>query len=215
MTREQSYIPAMGQHWLLFLYDPLNRLWGVPQTHRALLDQAAVRPGQDVLEIGTGTGNLLLAQARRTPGARLRGIDPDEAGLRRARRKARRARSEIVFERAYAGRLPFAPDSFDRVLSSFMLHHLDAAESQRAFREIHRVLRPGGEAHVVDIAGLAPGHRAGKRHPHLVGDLPARVLDGLRAAGLTAEQTGRTAKHVFYRATRTVGAAWADHPLAP
>lgn len=201
MTQEQSYLPAMGQHWLGFLYDPLTRLWGVPRVHAQLLDRAGVRPGHRVLEIGCGTGNLLLSLARRTEGVQLQGIDPDESALRRARRKARRAGAEISFERAFAGRLPVPDAGLDRVLSSLMLHHLDAAESARAFGEIRRVLRPGGEVHIVDIAGLAPGHRAGRRHPHLVGDLPARVLGGLSDAGLgEPRENGRSGRYVFYRA---------------
>ncbi|MEU4423237.1 methyltransferase domain-containing protein [Actinoplanes sp. NPDC024001] len=201
----QDYLPAMGQHWLLFLYDPLTRFWGVPKVHGALLDRAGLQPGQHVLDIGCGTGNLLLALARRLPGVRLSGIDPDPAGLRRARRKARRAGAQIDFQQAYAGSLPFPDASVDRVLSSFMLHHLGDEETARAAAEIKRVLRPGGQVHIVDVAGLHSTGRLARKHPHLTGDLPAKVLGTLRAAGLTeAAENGRGSDrfggHVFYRA---------------
>ncbi|MFC7531887.1 class I SAM-dependent methyltransferase [Actinoplanes sp. GCM10030250] len=209
MTKTSShpddYIPAMGKHWLLFLYEPLTRFWGVPRVHAELLDRARIEEGHQVLEIGCGPGDLLRAQGRRTPGVQLHGIDPDPAALRRARRKSRRAGLEVSFKQAYAGSLPFPDAVFDRVLSSLMLHHLDPEETARAVAEVRRVLRPGGELHIVDIAGLPPGHRAARRHPQLVGDLPARVLTTLRDAGLTdVAETGRGHRrfgdYVFYRA---------------
>ncbi|MBG0564375.1 class I SAM-dependent methyltransferase [Actinoplanes aureus] len=205
-TARHDYLPAMGQRWLLFLYDPLTRLWGVPKVHEELLDRADVRPGQDVLDIGCGTGNLLIALAERASGVHLNGIDPDPAGLRRARRKARRAGAKIEFKQAYAGSLPFPDASLDRVLSSFMLHHLGEEETARAMGEIKRVLRPGGQLHIVDVSGVAKsGRRLARRHPHLVGDLPARVLGTLRAAGFSevtenGRGSGRFGGHVFYRA---------------
>ncbi|GIE28284.1 hypothetical protein Ait01nite_013290 [Actinoplanes italicus] len=148
-----DYLPAAGKAWLLPLYDPLSLLFGVRRLHRALLDQAAPVPGQRVLEIGCGTGNLLGVLARRTRGLDLTGIDPDPDALRRARRKAARAGLTIDYRRGYAGDLPFDDASVDVVLSSLMLHHLDEAGRDRALAEARRVLRPGGGLHVVDIDG--------------------------------------------------------------
>lgn len=118
----------------------------LPRVHAALLDRAEVRPAQRVLEIGCGPGDLLMALGRRVPGAELTGIDPDLPALRRARRKASRRNIQVRFERAYADELPYPDDSFDRVLSSYMLHHLDAEQQVAAMREVARVLRPGGAA---------------------------------------------------------------------
>lgn len=87
-TQERPYLPAMGKRWLLPLYDPFTRLAGVGRMHEQLLDRARIQPGQEILEIGCGTGNLLLALARRRTDVRLVGIDPDPDALRRARRKA-------------------------------------------------------------------------------------------------------------------------------
>ncbi|MEV6303240.1 class I SAM-dependent methyltransferase [Actinoplanes sp. NPDC051861] len=204
-TKSHDYLPAMGKSWLLFLYEPLTRLWGVPKVRAELLDRANIEPGHRVLEIGCGPGDLLLAQAARASGVHLMGIDPDPAALRRAKRKARRARAEIKFERAYARSLPVPDRSVDRVLSSLMIHHLDPAETASAVAEIRRVLRPGGEVHILDIAGLPEGHRAGRKHPYLVGDLPGRVLAALRDGGLTdVAENGRGharfGDYVLYRA---------------
>lgn len=152
-TPDGDYLPGAGRHWLLPLYDPLSRLTGVGRLHRLLLDAAGVRSGQRVLEIGCGTGNLITALARRTPGVDAVGIDPDPAALRRARRKAAKAGAEIRFEVAFAARLPLPDDHVDHVLSSLMMHHLDDTGREQALREVARVLRPGGRLHVLDLEG--------------------------------------------------------------
>lgn len=208
---EQTYIPAMGRRWLLPLYDPFTRLAGVGRVHDQLLDRAELRGGQRILEIGCGTGNLLAALVRRLPDAEALGIDPDPGALAKARRKAARRKLPIRYERAFAGELPVPDGSVDRVLSSFMLHHLDDDERARALREVRRVLRPGGQVHVVDVDGR-PSGRAGRRgvahrHPLVAGSVPERVLPAFGQAGLTdVAENGRGSMrfggYVFYRAVR-------------
>ncbi|WP_328824318.1 class I SAM-dependent methyltransferase [Verrucosispora sioxanthis] len=137
-TDAQQYLPGMGKHWLLPLYDPFSRLAGIGRIHGQLMDRANLRSDQRILEIGCGTGNLLTALGRRLRDIDALGIDPDPAALRRARRKAARYGLPIRYEQAFAGALPLPDDSVDRVLSAFMLHHLDDDERARALR------RPGG-----------------------------------------------------------------------
>ena len=208
---DRSYLPPMGRRWLLPLYDPLTRLAGVSGLHDGLADRATIQPGHRVLEIGCGTGNLLVTVARRHPGAEVIGIDPDPAALRRARRKANRARLPVRLERAFAGKLPFPDGSIDRILSSLMLHHLDDDEKPRAMREIRRVLRPGGQLHLVDFAGTPPkrglsGHLL-HRSTRLAGTLGDRVLAAMREADLidVAENghgRSRLGGYTYYHATR-------------
>ena len=208
---ERPFLPGMSRNWLLPLYDPLTRLLGVRRVHRRLLDQAGVGPGQRVLEIGCGTGNLLLAAKQTQPAATVVGLDPDLTALARAQRKARRRGLAVQLDRGYADQLPYADDSVDVVLSSFMLHHVPADEREPAIREVRRVLRPGGALHLVDIggtAGPADGWIARRAHRHEltrehVGD---GIPDLLRRAGFTdVSEIGSDARrHVgrftFYRA---------------
>lgn len=155
-NERHDYLPAAGRDALLPFYDAFTRLLGAPKVHRTLIDQAGFAPGQDVLEIGCGTGNLAMLVKRTQPGVRFVGSDPDPLALARAQRKAR-GLDGIRFERGYAQRLPYEDGDFDRVLSAFMFHHLDHDVKVATAAEIWRVLRPGGSLHLADFAGGTHG----------------------------------------------------------
>ena len=63
----KTYLPAAGKAWLLPLYDPFTKVLGVEASHRELINQAGINPGQRVLEIGCGTGNLAILVKRLNP----------------------------------------------------------------------------------------------------------------------------------------------------
>jgi ubiquinone/menaquinone biosynthesis C-methylase UbiE len=196
--KHRSFIPAAGVDALLPFYDPLVRLLGrEEQTRGRLVAEAAIRPGQRVLEIGCGTGSLVLRVKQQHPAASVTGLDPDAKALARASAKAARAGAEIAFEQGFADALPWPDACFDRVLSSLMLHHLTTDEKQRALAEARRVLAPGGSLHVLDFG--PPGgwldraltaliHHGERLDDNLAGRLP----DLMHRAGLRdARETGR------------------------
>jgi SAM-dependent methyltransferase len=209
----RRYIPAMGQHWLLPLYDPLQRLLGIGSMHRWLLDQAGVRGGQRVLEIGCGTGNLALLVKRLHPHAEVVGIDPDPQALARARSKAARESLTVQLDRGFAERLPYPDASFDHVLSALMLHHLRLDQQIDALREARRTLRPGGALHLLDFGGSTVHSDDGlgarlfhrSRHNHFVDDIPALMLK----AGF------EDATEVGHRITRILGRLTCFRATAP
>ena len=118
-----------------------------------------VAPGADelVLDIGTGTGALLRALARR-PGRPRRaiGIDASAPMLRRAAPLPDGWR----LINGDARRLPFDDASIDVITCAFLLHLLDAASRRMVLREIARVLRPDGR--VVLVTLQAPGGLVGR-----------------------------------------------------
>lgn len=150
MTR--TYIPALSFDLLTPLYDPLMK-WLIRESRFKipLVKQANIQTGQHVLDLGCGTGTLTILVKRTHPGAVVFGLDADARALGIARDKAAKEGVSVALHRGMAHQLPYPDNSFDRVLSCLMLHHLDTANKGRALREVFRVLRPGGEFHVADF----------------------------------------------------------------
>lgn len=141
----------MGAPAMLPFYDLFGRAAGIDSAYWQLVAQAGITPGARVLEIGCGSGNVLLLAARAVPDAVFTGVDPDRAALDLAAKKAAEQGATISFEHGYAQDLAAADGSVDRVLSSLMFHHLPAHDQVEALREVRRVLAPGGSLHLVDL----------------------------------------------------------------
>ena len=101
--------------------------------------------GLKVLEIGCGLGTdgAQFAQA----GADYTGVDLTEAAVELASKRFEMFGIAGRFQTADAEQLQFADDTFDLVYSHGVLHH--TPETEKAIREVHRVLRPGGRAMVM------------------------------------------------------------------
>ena len=156
-TTTEKFVPAAGHDLLLPLYDPLTVLFGFARARRQMLARAGIRPGERVLDVGCGTGTLLVALGQAHPEVEAVGLDPDPRALARAERKLRRAGLEPRLERGSADALGFGPESFDCVLSSFMFHHLDAGAQRAMLREVLRVLKPHGRLELMDFEGRPRG----------------------------------------------------------
>jgi ubiquinone/menaquinone biosynthesis C-methylase UbiE len=184
---ERSYLPAMGKRWLLPLYDPLLKLLGVDKTKRRLIEQAELKSGFRVLDIGCGTGSLAVLIKRMHPEVEVIGVDPDPAALSLSERKASRGGLAIEFDRGFSDHMSYPDASFDRVFSSFMFHHLEPSERAATLREIRRVLKSGGSLHLLDFAPRdGNGHRHHRHHrsPHEESRFEGRVVDLMSEAGL-------------------------------
>lgn len=187
-TTHKHFLPAMGQHGPLAMYDPFTRLIGARRLHERLIDQARLRASDRILDIGCGTGNLTVLVAKRYPAATVVGLDPDPASLDRARRKAVRNKITASFDQAFAEALPYPDASFDVVLCALALHHVTEEHRIQALREIARVLRPGGNFHLLEMAksdDFRPINRLvhRSRHGRTWGELDIVAL--LKHAGLT------------------------------
>jgi len=109
---------------------------------------ADVPLGDHILEIGAGAGAATTELRRRTP--RVTSLEYDQA---LARKLAQHGGQRAGIVQGDAASLPFADASFSCALAILVLHHLKSSALQdRAFAEIHRVLRPGG----IILAGEIP-----------------------------------------------------------
>jgi ubiquinone/menaquinone biosynthesis C-methylase UbiE len=187
---QKTYLPAAGHDWMLPLYDPLVKLLGGDRARRALLDQGLIRPGHRVLDIGCGTGTLVVLLKRLHPDVDVIGVDPDPKALARARRKAERASVSVHLDQGFSGALPYADASVDRAFSSFMFHHLEAGEKEAMLREVRRVLKPGGVFSLLDFGGPELGEngflaRLIHSTHHLRDNSEDRILALMSQAGFT------------------------------
>jgi ubiquinone/menaquinone biosynthesis C-methylase UbiE len=141
-----------------------------------ILDLVLTGRGQlDALDAGCGTGFLSFELAAR--GHRVTGVDFAPAMVAEARRKAAAHGVPIRLEEADAEQLPFAPGSFDLVISRHVLWTLPHPEA--AIDEWIRVLRPGARLVILDgqfdagaLAGSAGGARASNEYAAIGDQLP-------------------------------------------
>jgi len=108
-----------------------------PRVLQALLETGGAGRTSQVLEVGCGSGNYIVA-LQSLSGAACWGIDPSEQMLSRARARS----ANIHFQSGRAERLDFAPGFFDLVFSVDVIHHLSHPPAY--FQEASRVLRAGG-----------------------------------------------------------------------
>ena len=136
-------------------YDWLARvitLGGERKFRQRTLELAKLQSGDAVLDVGCGTGTLLIEAAKRIgPSGSTNGVDRSAQMLAHARRKAAAQGVTANFVEGSADRLAFPHASFDVVFGTLMLHHLPAPMQMATIAEMRRVLRPGGRIIIVDM----------------------------------------------------------------
>ena len=197
----RDFLPAAGHDLFLPVYDPVVSLMGFDRARQELIATANVAPGQRMLDIGCGTGTLVVMLKRQFPSTQVVGLDPDPKALRRAAMKLKRAGVSAQLDRGFADKLPYEDKSFGHVFSSFMFHHLKEPERENMLREVLRVLAPAGAFYLVDfvVDHASPGlfDRLLKSHALMKENSDERILELMSRAGLTNVAKVKSGRMLF------------------
>jgi demethylmenaquinone methyltransferase/2-methoxy-6-polyprenyl-1,4-benzoquinol methylase len=135
------------------LYDRMNTVMTAGLHHewrRRAAELASVSPGDRVLDVATGTGDLAFELSRRvSPGGEVVGCDFSERMLEIAREKGRSGDRAVRFETANALSLPYPDGSFAAATVGFGARNF--SDLEQGLREMARVVRPGGHVVVLEI----------------------------------------------------------------
>ncbi len=119
---------------------------------RMIIEMAGIKPGDTVLDLGCGSGNLMLtAQNYTGASGSVYGIDASPEMIEVARQKAQRYGSSAVFEIGLIENLRYPDSMFDAVVSRLVMHHLPDDLKRGGLAEVLRVLKPGGLFFIADF----------------------------------------------------------------
>ena len=182
---QQHSVSERGRtiHWAGW-YDRVVSLMMLGKSKRLrqmTVELARLESGQNVLDIGCGTGDLThLAQTAVYPAGHVIGIDAAAEMIAVAQEKY----PQGDFRLAAVEQLPFPDSSFDVVISSLVLHHLPGDLQEAAMREVCRVLKPNGRSVHVDFA--TKGHGLGQAPSY---EQLEALLKGAGFANVLAQKT--------------------------
>ncbi len=146
-----KYVHALKFKSLTPMYDFLIRTTMRENKFRdQFIDSLNLRGDEKVLDIGCGTGSLLILMKERFPKIEATGIDGDSTILKKARAKSQAKGLSITFQSAFSTELPYENEQFDIVVSSLMFHHLTRSQKLASFEEADRVLKKNGSVHILD-----------------------------------------------------------------
>ncbi|MFH1054628.1 MAG: class I SAM-dependent methyltransferase [Candidatus Altiarchaeota archaeon] len=190
------------------MYDSFNslflRLIGEKMsTAEAAIEKVELSAGIKVLDVGCGTGTLTIAAKHKVgPSGEVHGVDASPQMIGVAKEKAIKVGLDVAFQVGVVEGLTFPDSYFDIVLSCLMIHHLPGDElKQKAFTEIYRVLKPGGNIFIADfeppknvrgrlIVAFLLGHTMEHND---IRELPSM----LEKAGFTHIETGQTKNRIL------------------
>lgn len=134
------------------------------------LHQAGLKPDMRLLDVACGTGAVLTEAAKVVPLEQIVCLDPSEGMLAEAQSKFPGA----TYWKAMAESIPSDDAAFDFVVMGYALRHVETLEA--AFREFHRVLKPGGRVLILEISRPRPGFAYHVAKLYLKYLLPALAL---------------------------------------
>jgi ubiquinone/menaquinone biosynthesis C-methylase UbiE len=165
----------------------------IKSTHQQTAVLANLQPGQSVLDIGCGTGALLMeVEIHIGDQGTAVGLDVEPAMIAQARQRAAKKHSHATFDVASIDNIPYPDNTFDVALQSLVFHHLTNAQKEAGLLELKRVLKPNGRLLIADlnpskrgIATSLPGHNQLDQVDHV----RSEVVERLKTAGFSNIQS--------------------------
>lgn len=175
---------------------------------------ASIKPGETVLDLGSGAGFDCFLAARQLAGTgRVIGVDMTPAMITKARANAAKSGcANVEFRLGEIEALPVADASVDLILSNCVINL--SPEKERVFREAYRVLRRGGRLAIADIVATQPVPLAIRGKLDAIGACVggAALVDDLRA--MLAQAGFAQVEITLKEASRELIRQWTDDPAA-
>lgn len=154
-VRQLSHFNALFTGWGTRVYDVTMVRLTRRLYQRVVADVSQFLSEGNVLDVGTGPGTLARKLARRQPGLQVSGIDLSEDMIRLASAHAKEEQLEdrVHFATGDVAHLPYPDNSFDVIVSTISMHHW--YELEQPFRDLYRVLQPGGHLWIYDFRFLS------------------------------------------------------------
>lgn len=204
---EEAVKKFYGQIWVSqkegTLKEPQESVDPAKIAHEALLEELAPKKGMRVLDIGSGSGETVLAIAEKVrPTGKAVGVDLTPEGIASSQEKAKQRKLDKVteFYQTNAMKLPFPNDSFDAVISECVVNLIP--DKQESLNEKVRVLKPGGRVIMHDVVHWMPMPRVMRENSKLycecVGGAVSidEYMEMMKKAGLTDIKTVDFTKYV-------------------
>ena len=149
--KSRNYTPALGIHFFTRFYDLIIRLT-MPEKHirKHLILELAPQKNEKILEFGFGTGQNILYAYQIEPGAEYHGLDIDPEVKHISTKKFTEKNVSAKLHLYDGVTFPFENDSFDKVFSSLVFHHLKTHQKKVYLAEISRVLKSNGKLVIGD-----------------------------------------------------------------
>lgn len=151
MKKNTPYIPPLRFHWLTRYYDRIVAITTREKFFKSLIvKKIAQTKGNELLDVGCGTGTLTKTIAENFPHFKVTGLDADQTALDILRKKLSEKVLNISLIQGFGQEMPFGENSYDIAVSSLFFHHLTRLDKIATLKEIRRALKPSGVLYIAD-----------------------------------------------------------------
>lgn len=151
-TNLGDFTPALGKPWLTPLYDTAIRLLtSEARWRKALICHAELQTGDRLIDVGSGTGSLLMGLHNAGPAADLLGVEPDPGVLKIAQQKTATKAPSIRWHNGFLDSLQLADGLRpNKIVSSLLFHQVPTDLKRQMIEQIRSLLEPEGMFLIAD-----------------------------------------------------------------